>query len=105
MKGARSSGGGSSRENSHDQNDTSRASERGDATVSLSVAVGDRHEPISEGGLACAGFKVVRGGEEKIGRETKEKKGEKSVYLELRFEELREEVLRRNRELREKPLR
>lgn len=84
---------------------TTRRARQNEETPRLPLRRGcDRHEPISEGGLAC-GIQGGPGGGEKKLEEKRKKKGEKSVYLELRFEELREEVLRRNHELREKPLR
>lgn len=84
---------------------TTRRARQNEETPRLPLRRGcDRHEPISEGGLAC-GIQGGPGRREKSWKRNERKKGEKSVYLELRFEELREEVLRRNHELREKPLR
>lgn len=79
---------------------TTRRARQNEETLRLPLRRGcDRHEPISEGGLA-SGIQGGPGRRERNWKRNERKKEEKSVYLELR-----EEVLRRSRELREKPLR
>lgn len=60
---------------------TTRRARQNEETLRLPLRRGcDRHEPISEGGLAC-GIQGGPGRWEKIGRETKEKKEKKVCTL------------------------